>query len=106
VEYKGNSLGITSVNQTWWMQLANQTGMKLLVNNSSAGGRLSRSNDRNRSKQLHGNVGQYKDIHPDVVVIYIGINDIRNSQSLSEFEKYYREVINNVDNKNPKSKYI
>ena len=94
-QYTGNNLDVLSVNDTYWMQVAKETGMNLLVNNSSAGDSIAKK-AISRSLQLHGNVGDYNGIKPNVVISYIGVNDIKNGTSLEAFENGYRKIISNI----------
>lgn len=95
VGYTGHNKDVTNVNQTWWFQLAQQTGMKLLVTNGYNGDQMA-VKGVSRSLQLHGNTGEYDGIEPDVVVSYIGINDIKAQATLESFEKNYRQIVTNV----------
>lgn len=95
VGYTGHNKDVTNVNQTWWFQLAQQTGMKLLVTNGYNGDQMA-VNGVARSLQLHGNTEAYNGIEPDVVVSYIGINDIKAEATLADFEENYRQIVENV----------
>lgn len=80
---------LESVDHTWWMHFANRSGMKLLVNNSWAGsqvfgnqtsdGRLIPAAYLDRCINLHDNTVENNPgntpIHPDVIFVYLGIND-------------------------------
>ena len=86
---------LESVNDTWWMDFANRSGMKLLVNNSWAGsqvfggktsdGRVIPAAYLDRCVNLHDNTLENnpgnKVIDPDVVFVYLGINDYNFSRS-------------------------
>ena len=77
------------VNDTWWMQLANDLGLRLLVNNSWSGSSL--LYERNgtvgayvdRCVQLHNNDGE----EPDIIGIQMGTNDFQ----------YYKETLGTAD---------
>ena len=71
---------ILTSDQTWWSQAISQLGMKLLVNNSSAGSRVYETYEGSavtpgayldRCVQLHNNSGKT----PDVIWVYLGTND-------------------------------
>lgn len=89
---------VTDVNETWWMQSANKTGMKLLVNNSWAGDELSSAGTPGkglvRAAQLHSDTGDDKGTKPDVIAVYIGTNDIRSMEGTSKFTQDYTSLIN------------
>ena len=74
---------------TWWMQVINDFGMRLLVNNSWSGSSL--LHERNGTKgayvdrcvQLHNNVGE----DPDIIAIQMGTNDFQ----------YYKDMLGTAD---------
>ena len=80
---------LESVDQTWWMRFANNSGMKLLVNNSWAGsqvfggktsdGRVIPAAYLERCVNLHDNTLENnpgnEPVNPDVIFVYLGIND-------------------------------
>ena len=80
---------LESVDHTWWMDFANRTGMKLLVNNSWAGSQVfggQTSDGRQippayleRCVNLHDNTPENNPdgapVEPDVIFVYLGIND-------------------------------
>lgn len=83
VFYCGNNCfrsGVYNVADTWWDNVIGYFGGELLVNNSWSGSRVSRVPDQNqlfpsacsdeRTSHLHIN-----DINPDVIIIYLGVND-------------------------------
>ena len=86
---------LESVNQTWWMHFANRSGMKLLVNNSWAGsqvfggqtgdGRVIPAAYLDRCINLHDNTlennPENAPIDPDVIFVYLGINDYNFNRS-------------------------
>ena len=79
--YYGNKNKTITVNDTWWMQTVNETGMNLLVNNSWSGDKVSELGI-NRATQLHDNTGSNAGTTPDIIAVYIGINDINMVQQL------------------------
>lgn len=86
---------LESVNDTWWMNFANRSGMKLLVNNSWAGsqvfggktgdGRVIPAAYLERCVNLHDNTLENNPgnapIKPDVIFVYLGINDYNFNRS-------------------------
>ena len=82
VYYTGSKSGITDVEQTWWKQTMNETGMNLLVNNSWSGSQLTKDYNSTsgsagylRSTNLHDNTGENAGTNPDLVALWMGIND-------------------------------
>ncbi len=86
---------LQSVNDTWWMNFANRSGMQLLVNNSWAGsqvfggqtsdGRVIPAAYLERCVNLHDNTLEDNSgnvpIHPDIIFVYLGINDYNFNRS-------------------------
>lgn len=89
-----DSLFLNNVNATWWMQAINRTKLKLLVNNSSAGDAVTWKGPT-RAKQLHNNIKGHEE-KPDIIAVYIGINDIKDGISLNDFKIKYQEMVNNI----------
>ncbi|MBD5504968.1 MAG: SGNH/GDSL hydrolase family protein [Lachnospiraceae bacterium] len=75
---------LTNVSQTWWKSLIDDTGMELCANNSSSGSTCSGDSlsiddpmfgcSDGRLSLLVGSQGRL----PDVIVIYMGTNDLLN----------------------------
>lgn len=103
--YNGTNYGINSVNQTWWKQLADNTGLNILVNNSWSGSRVinneagANSAGYLRATQLHDNTGTNAGTSPDIIAIFIGINDFNYELPLGTYneEIYNNLIINNND---------
>lgn len=74
VEYNGTAHGVTSVDQTWWKQTADLTGMNILVNNSYAGDQVT-NYGQTRCENLHDNTGANAGTNPDIIAVYLGTND-------------------------------
>lgn len=94
VFYNGSNI-ITDVNNTWWMQAANETGMNLLVNNSYSGDQVG-NRGMTRAMQLHDDTGTNSGTNPDIIAVYIGINDIKDGKSLENFTTNYNTMISNI----------
>ncbi len=98
VYYKNDRNGFTDVNETWWMQTVKATGMELLVNNSWSGDRVTNRGIA-RAKQLHDNDG----VKPDVIVVYLGINDFRTGVTVREFKTAYDTMIGGMKEAYPEA---
>ena len=100
---------LESVNDTWWMNFANRSGMNLLVNNSWAGsqvfggqtsdGRVIPAAYLERCINLHDNTlsdnPNNEPIHPDVIFVYMGINDYNfNRSNVGDGEVEYAALSN------------
>lgn len=98
VWYKDGHSAVPAVNDTWWMQSINELNMKLLVNNSSSGSTVLGTDTRagiNRVLNLHDNTNpddssdQDYVVDPDIIFIYMGINDAKiNQNNLDTIGKY------------------
>ncbi len=103
------TLGVPTVHDTWWMSTIERTNMKLCVNNSFSGGLITDNITTYRSSQLHDNTkysdfenekneGQDADIYPDIVAVYMGINDFNAKGDVepSTFYAYYKRIVMNI----------
>ena len=79
VWYTGENTGVSNVNQTWWKKSADETGMEILVNNSWSGSQVFSGDEsdayRGRAENLHDDTGENAGTKPDIIAVYIGIND-------------------------------
>lgn len=75
--YKGTNY-ITDVNDTWWMRTSNETGLEILVNNSWSGDKVIQRGQK-RCLELHDNTGDNAGTNPDIIAVYLGINDFRHN---------------------------
>ncbi len=81
---------IDNVNETWWKQAIDSTGMNLLVNNSWSGSRVFNNAGAaydTRATQLHADTGANKGKNPDIIAVYMGVNDFDNKVALGSFSK-------------------
>lgn len=64
---------VSNVNQTWWKMLENETGMKLISNESWSGSRL--SNGRGTTS-MFCNPTRFENLgNPDIILVFGGTND-------------------------------
>jgi uncharacterized repeat protein (TIGR02543 family) len=105
--YPYPTAGFGDVNQTWWMQLINHTGMKLLANNSWSGSAVAgtaASAGQNIDRLKHLYIG---DVVPDVIIIFMGANDAPSPYiTLNEFDVAYGKMIKNIKEKAPNAEII
>ena len=92
VYYKGDNCGITDVNFTWWKQLANYTETNVLVNNAWSGDKVS-SGGQTRCEQLHDDTGTNAGTNPDLIAVYLGINDYDRDLPSGSFESINWETL-------------
>lgn len=88
-----STLGVCSVNETWWMQVIKAMNAKLLVNNSYAGSTISRKGHwpacslrRIRALSAEGN-------SPDIILIFSGLNDVDYCIPYSDFAEDYAQML-------------
>ena len=96
VWYYGNNNGVASVDETWWKRVADQTGMEVLVNNSFSGDKVC-VYGKDRGLQLHNNDGE----NPDVIAVFLGVNDLANGCTLADFAVNYPAMIEGITEKYP-----
>lgn len=74
---------IQAVTDTWWKKLIDALGMVLDTNNSWSGSRVTTTNGDNAAGCMTRcqNLGT-----PDVIIVYMGINDFNNEVSLGTYD--------------------
>lgn len=91
---------LKSVDETYWMKTINDLDMELCVSNTWRGTRVtttgttypdSSSGCLDRSVNLHNDI---KNIDPDIIVVYMGVNDLDHEVELGSF-KELNEIYNN-----------
>ena len=78
--------------RTYWMRVINSLGLELCVNNSWSGANLSGDNDSSgvmRAKNLARDDGT----KPDIVILFMGMNDLGREVKPSVFEDCYRKTL-------------
>ncbi len=74
---------IMDLEDTWWMQLSEDLGLRLLVNNSWSGSTFFQTRAKtkgafaDRCVQLHDDTGINDGAEPDIIIVYLGTNDFR-----------------------------
>ena len=89
---------LADVNQTWWMQVINKLGMKLLKNNSYSGTCVSEGTGSNSTVQdsrlkelLFGTEA------PDIIIIFMGSNDCGSAYvKLETFKSSYKVMLDKI----------
>lgn len=92
----GVELGVTSVRDTYWYKTIQELSLKLCVNNSCDASRVSdtkpeKPNGMERSTELNTILAS-----PDIIVVYMGINDLCNGVDLTTFSSSYATMISNI----------
>ena len=75
---------VLSVNDTWWKKLADALGMTINVNNSWSGTRVTTTNGE--ASAGCGVRAQSLGTNPDVIIIWMGINDFRYSIPMGTYD--------------------
>ena len=92
------------LDKTYWMRIIKVFDMRLCVNNSWSGGNLSGVNDFssgvNRAEQLSRDDGTT----PDLIIIFMGINDLGRGVDISVFSADYEKTLNKIKTKYPEAK--
>ena len=86
--YPQTDLGLTAFDETWWHQVITHYEANLLVNNSWRGTRVERSEASSafyRCEQLHDDTGENSGTNPDVIFVYMGINDLGKIKTCGNF---------------------
>lgn len=87
---------LVDVNQTWWMQVINSLGMKLLKNNSYSGTYVIPSSNSTSSDSRLQNLLDGNQI-PDVIIIYMGTNDCgTGSVDKAKFLEAYKTMLEKI----------
>lgn len=86
------------VNQTWWMQVVNNLGMKLLKNNSWSGSCVSSGTGKSSAvedSRLKELVDENQT--PDVIIIYMGTNDCASQfVNINTFKSSYKVMLDKI----------
>lgn len=98
---------VTDVNHTWWMQVVNTLGMKLLANNSWGGSAVA-GNDKSATQKVERLKTMFAgEVTPDVIIIFMGNNDAASAYiNAKDFDAAYGTMLTNIKNLSPKSEVI
>lgn len=93
VYYTGENCGVTDVSQTWWKRLIDYAGMTLDLNNSWSGSRVTTTNGTESAGVTRAsNLGT----RPDIIIVYMGINDFNNEVTKTEFRTAYGQMLDTI----------
>ena len=88
--------GITNVNDVWWKKVLNTTNTNLCVDNAYSGDRVTQKGV-SRALQLHRDVDGT--LNPDMIFVYLGVNDFNHSVSVDTFKETYDTMIKGMKEK-------
>ncbi len=106
--YPYSTADVNNYNDTWWMQVINRFGMKLLMNNSYSGTCVS-TGTGNYSTTIDSRLDNLlKDGEkPDVIIIFMGANDCGSQYvQLSTFKSSYKTMLEKIQKLCPDSEII
>lgn len=89
-------LDVQSVETTWWHQVISKTGSKLLVNNSYGGTAVYGGKNQGMDEERIALLSTKEVSSPDIIIVYLGINDVGNKRSLDVFENGYQSMLNSI----------
>lgn len=93
--YTNGRLGV-GLNDTWWMQVMDKLGCTLLVNNSYSNSSVFNTKSAPSSQgyldrciNLHDNTGDNAGEEPDIIIVFIGINDfsVYNEEPIGSYNE-------------------
>jgi len=98
---------VTDVNMTWWKLLENNTSLKLSVNNSFSGSRVSETGNDAPKSVAFINDKRLDLLKGDIIIVFGGTNDFGQAEdqaSFTTFENSYLYLIDKLKEKLPNSK--
>lgn len=89
---------VDGVEDTWWYQVVQNTGFKLLMNNSSSGSQVTSGSDAAQTDNRLAYL-EKDNKTPDILVIYMGTNDLTRGIASISFKNAYITMINKIREK-------
>lgn len=89
--YPQYSSTVLEATDTWWYQVVLNTKTSLLINDSISATTVYESTDSGTSYSRINNLAG-----SDIVIIYMGTNDLAYAYSVSKFEEYYNLMLDRV----------
>lgn len=86
---------VDSVDKTWWHISATKAGYKILTNNSYSGTLVSSGANLGNNYERISYLGK-DGIDPDIVVIFMGTNDLTRSVNVNKFKSSYSAMIDKI----------
>ena len=86
---------VLTVEDMWWHIALSAFDATLLVNNSSSGSKVTSGDFYANSYERIANLS-VDGIRPDIVIIYMGINDSSRGVSTTVFERGYRQMLDKI----------
>lgn len=89
------------LDKTYWRLVMEQFGLTLCVNNSWSGGNLSGSDNPDSGVNRANNLARDDGTVPDVVIVFMGINDLGRRVNLDTFSADYEKTLMTIKHKHP-----
>lgn len=87
--------------KTYWKRLMDDFGLVLCVNNSWSGGNLSGKDNPNSGVNRAHNLARDDGTTPDIIIVFMGINDLGRKVNISTFASDYQETLMTIKNAYP-----
>ena len=87
--------------RTYWHRLIDALGLTLCVNNSWSGGNLSGKKDPDSGVNRVNHLSRDDGTSPDVILVFMGINDLGRRVDLSVFASDYEKTLFTIREKYP-----
>ena len=94
---------IFELSDTYWARLMERTGMTLCVNNSWSGGNLSGRSDATSGVSRARNLSHSNGDKPDVIIVFMGINDVGRGIDAEVFREDYIETLRIIKDDYPEA---
>ena len=85
VYYNGGDHDVPNVHHTWWHRAMDNLGLVLNVNNSQGGSTVSNFKDADHRSGMQGALELDNGTPPDIIVVYMGINDFNSGVPLGNY---------------------
>ena len=89
------------VEKTYWQRLIDTLGLSLCVNNSWSGGNLSGRDNPNSGVNRANNLSRDDGITPDIVIVFMGINDLGRKINIEVFSSDYEHTLMTIKERYP-----
>ena len=90
--------------KTYWWRVMEHFGLTLCVNNSWSGGNLSGRDNPDTGVNRAAYLTKADGTAPDLIIVFMGINDLGRGVPLSIFAEDYRRALLTVRDKHPNAK--
>ena len=93
---------VTSVSDTWWYSAITKAGMQYCGNASYSGGVVLGTTEQSGTNATRIKKLSQNGVDPDIVLIFMGINDVTNvGENKASFKLQYLTMINNIKKQYP-----